>query len=58
MKEGFTWLDQLLFALMLIVSSGIGIYHGIYKKQKSANEYLLGGKQMSVAPIALSLITR
>ncbi|GJQ68439.1 hypothetical protein Trydic_g17025 [Trypoxylus dichotomus] len=42
---------------MLLVSTGIGIYHGLYKKQKNATDYLLGGKQMTVAPITMSLIT-
>ncbi|GJQ68454.1 hypothetical protein Trydic_g17033 [Trypoxylus dichotomus] len=42
---------------MLGASVLIGIYFGCFgKKQKTANEYLLGGKSMTVFPIAMSLI--
>lgn len=58
MKETFTRLDYSLFFLMLAFNSGMGIYYGLYRKQKTANDFLLGGKQMSVVPTALSIITR
>ena len=41
--------DYLVLAVMLLISSGIGIYYRFTGgKQKSAEEYLLGDKNMSV----------
>lgn len=55
----FSWYDYTLFGLMLGLSSMIGVYFGCFgKKQSSADEYLLGGKEMHVLPIALSLVAR
>lgn len=54
----FTIIDYAIFSAMLILSSAIGIYYGFIAKRKQNNtaEYLLGGKQMKVIPIAVSLI--
>lgn len=53
----FSWYDYLLFSLMLGLSALIGVYFAFCtkKKQVTADEYLLGGKEMTVFPIALSL---
>ncbi|XP_022915693.2 sodium-coupled monocarboxylate transporter 2-like [Onthophagus taurus] len=53
----FSWLDYTLFILMLLISTIIGIYYGFFQKQTSAKEYLLGGKNMNVWPISLSLVS-
>lgn len=58
MNEKFGWIDYFFFLLMLLISTGMGIYHGIYKKQQTATDYLLGGKQMAIVPISMSLISR
>lgn len=58
LKLEFTWYDYGLFSSMLISSTLIGIYFGFIKKQSTANDYLLGGKDMSPAPVAMSLIAR
>ena len=40
--------DYIVFAMTLLVSSGIGIYYRFSGgKQKTAEEYLLGNKSMS-----------
>lgn len=54
----FTIIDYGIFSAMLISSSVIGIYYGFIaqRKQNNTAEYLLGGKQMKVIPIAISLI--
>lgn len=54
----FTLLDYVLFLTMLLLSALIGIYFGFIKKQSTADDYLLGGKKMSVTPIAMSMISR
>lgn len=55
----FSWYDYTLFVVMLAFSTAIGIYFGCFgQKQASAEEYLLGGKEMAVFPIAMSLVAR
>lgn len=55
----FTWYDYTLFTMMLSLSTFIGIYFGCFGKgQSTADEYLLGGKDMKVFPIAMSLVAR
>ena len=45
----FGILDYLVLGFTLLVSSGIGIYYRFTGgKQKTAEEYLLGDKRMSV----------
>ncbi|KAK4876943.1 hypothetical protein RN001_009449 [Aquatica leii] len=56
-SELFSWIDYLLFSLMLCSSALIGIYFACKKnKVKIEDEYLLGGKTMQVFPVAASLI--
>lgn len=53
----FHWLDYVLFIACLVLSLGVGIYHGYFKGgQKSTTKYLLGDKKMSIFPVAMSLI--
>lgn len=54
----FSWFDYGLFVAMLLLSVLIGLYFGCCGHQDSINEYLLGGKEMSVVPIAISLVAR
>jgi solute carrier family 5 (sodium-coupled monocarboxylate transporter), member 8/12 len=61
--QKFGWPDYLVFVLMLVSCSMIGIYFGFYSKKskattKKADEYLVGGRNMSVLPIAMSLVAR
>lgn len=50
--------DYGLFVAMLGLSALIGIYFGFLNKKKQDNteEYLLGGKKMSIFPVSCSLI--
>uniref|UniRef100_A0A4W3HX75 Sodium-coupled monocarboxylate transporter 1-like n=1 Tax=Callorhinchus milii TaxID=7868 RepID=A0A4W3HX75_CALMI len=48
--------DYVVFIVMLLISVFIGIYHAIMgRRQQSNSEFLLGGRQMSALPVALSL---
>ena len=49
--------DYVLFALTLVISGGIGIFYAILdRKRVTTKEFLLGGKGMSVFPVAMSLM--
>lgn len=54
----FSVADYTVFILLLVLSALIGIYYGFIAKKKQDNtaEYLLGGKEMTLFPIAISLI--
>jgi len=56
----FSWLDFLVFGIMLCLSALIGVYFAFFakKKQNTTAEYLMGGKTMGIFPISLSLIAR
>ncbi|XP_067824585.1 sodium/iodide cotransporter isoform X2 [Heptranchias perlo] len=53
----FSLWDYLLFAVMLLISTGIGIFfaarHG--SGQRKAEEFFTGGRQMAALPVGLSL---
>ncbi|GJQ68435.1 hypothetical protein Trydic_g17021 [Trypoxylus dichotomus] len=53
----FTWVDYGFFSSTLLLSLLIGVYFGFIQKQTTVTDYLLGGKEMSAAPIAMSLIS-
>lgn len=49
--------DYLVFALMLLCSTLIGLYfHLTGGKQRTATEYLLGDSNMGIGPVAFSLM--
>ncbi|XP_075970300.1 sodium-coupled monocarboxylate transporter 1-like [Anticarsia gemmatalis] len=54
--QHFTWFDYLLFLFMLAICSGIGVYFGFVKKQKSTQDYLMGGRNMKLMPVCFSLV--
>ena len=54
----FGWVDYLIFALSMAISSSVGIYHAWKGAGSSTSNYLLGGKSMAVFPIAMSLAAR
>lgn len=56
-KDKFGAPEYAVFASVLLLSAAIGIYHAFFgPKQNTTDEYLLGGRQMSVLPVALSLL--
>jgi sodium-coupled monocarboxylate transporter 8/12 len=69
--QQFGLLDYAIFALMLVISSLIGVYFGCQDRLKSKKyrlnrlntnngsevlEYLVGGRNLQVLPVAISLI--
>lgn len=55
--QRFSWPDYLVFLFMLFLCVLIGIYFGFMQKTSSSEaEYLMGGRNMMVFPIALSLV--
>lgn len=56
--QRFSWPDYMVFVAMLFVCILIGIYFGVTQKSSSESEYLMGGRHMTVFPIALSLVAR
>ncbi|CAL8103918.1 unnamed protein product [Orchesella dallaii] len=53
----FTWEEWSVFGVVLAISVGIGIFFGCFgSKNKSNEEYLLGGRRMNPIPVALSLL--
>ncbi|XP_031769051.2 sodium-coupled monocarboxylate transporter 1-like [Galleria mellonella] len=54
--QHFTWLDYSVFVVMLTICGGIGIYFGFVNKQKSTQDYLMGGRNMKLLPVCFSLV--
>lgn len=55
--EQLNWMaEYAAFVIMLGLSVVIGLYYGCISKQNTVNDYLLGGKHMSVFPITMSLV--
>lgn len=54
----FTWIDFTIFILLLCVCLLVGIYFGFFNVSENAQDYLVGGRSMSVIPISLSLVAR
>ncbi|KAG8546281.1 hypothetical protein GDO81_019321 [Engystomops pustulosus] len=54
-KNFVVW-DYVVFAALLTVSAGIGVFFAIKeRKKKTSKEFLIGGRQMTCGPVALSL---
>ncbi|NXS76674.1 SC5A5 protein, partial [Pandion haliaetus] len=48
--------DYGVFGLMLLISTGIGLFHGLVKGgQKTSEDFFTGGRRMSALPVGLSL---
>ncbi|XP_075144984.1 solute carrier family 5 member brother of rumpel [Haematobia irritans] len=54
--QHFTWPDYVVFVAMFILCIFIGIYFGFMNKSSGESDYLMGGRNMLVLPIALSLV--
>ncbi|XP_037075870.1 sodium-coupled monocarboxylate transporter 1-like [Pollicipes pollicipes] len=54
----FSTVDYVVFALLLAISLGIGLYYGLChsSEMNDTEGYLLGGRQMGTLPAAMSLI--
>ncbi|XP_012938808.1 sodium-coupled monocarboxylate transporter 2 [Aplysia californica] len=54
----FSGVDYAVFIVLLVIFSVVGLYHAINdrrRKKENPNEFLLGGRSMSVFPVAMSL---
>ncbi|XP_063223254.1 sodium-coupled monocarboxylate transporter 2-like [Bacillus rossius redtenbacheri] len=52
----FGWADYLVLGAMLVVSSAIGLFYGFCgPRQRTANDFLMGGNSMGTFPMAMSL---
>lgn len=54
--QNFGTSDYIVFAVMLIACGFVGIYFGFVKKSSGEDEYLVGGRNMKMFPVSLSLI--
>ena len=51
--------DYVIFGVMILASSAVGLYHGYQsnkKKQNSESDYLLAGRNMTWFPLFISLV--
>ena len=52
--------DWVLFAAMLLVSAAIGVYYAIQdffgKNKATAGDFLMGGRNMRLLPVAISIL--
>ena len=55
-ENSFSIVDYVVFGIMLLISSAIGVYHAYGGKQASTKEYLMAGKDMPAFPIFVSLL--
>ncbi|XP_054710071.1 sodium-coupled monocarboxylate transporter 2-like [Uloborus diversus] len=56
-KDVFSTIDYVVFALMLAISAGIGVWYAFADRKKSnTQEFLMGGRSLSVLPVAMSVL--
>lgn len=55
-SQYFHTYDYVVFGLCLGLSAVIGLFYAIRDRKKNENEYLLAGRNLSVLPVALSLM--
>ncbi len=52
----FSVWDYVVFAGVIVVAAGLGLFQAIRgRKETSSTEFLLGGRQMTAVPVAMSL---
>ena len=56
-NNGLAWQDFFVFGCVLAVSASIGIVHAWPDRNKSANNYMMGGRNVPPIPVAMSLAT-
>lgn len=53
----FTWDDYLVFGIVIAISACIGFAFGWFdRKKKSTKDYLLGGGDLNVFPVGISIM--
>lgn len=53
----FQWVDFLVFGIVLGISAVIGIVFAFVDRNKTSDEYMMGGGNVNPGPIAMSLAT-
>uniref|UniRef100_A0A8D2B8I1 Solute carrier family 5 member 12 n=1 Tax=Sciurus vulgaris TaxID=55149 RepID=A0A8D2B8I1_SCIVU len=54
--KNFTVWDYVVFSALFVISCGIGVFFAVKERKKATSrEFLVGGRQMSFGPVALSL---
>jgi hypothetical protein len=56
-NDTFAWQDYLILGCTLGISTVIGVYFAWKDRNKNADEYMMGGGNVSPYPIAMSLAT-
>ena len=56
MEIRFHFVDYVIMVGFLLISLAIGVYYGVIQKQRTTEEYLFGNRQMSLVPVAVSLM--
>nr|XP_012134656.1 PREDICTED: sodium-coupled monocarboxylate transporter 1-like isoform X2 [Megachile rotundata] len=56
MMRNFGIWDYAVFVIMLIACGFVGIYFGFIKKSSGVDEYLVGGRNLKMFPVSLSLL--
>lgn len=52
-------MDYVIFAVMFLTSALISVYYGYFRsKSNSVEDYMFGGRNMPVIPVALSVMAR
>uniref|UniRef100_A0A4W3GYU6 Solute carrier family 5 member 5 n=1 Tax=Callorhinchus milii TaxID=7868 RepID=A0A4W3GYU6_CALMI len=56
-SQSFSFFDYVVFSVMLLISTGIGIFHAFLNrnKKKDTEEFFTGGRRMSALPVGMSL---
>ncbi|XP_044753033.1 sodium-coupled monocarboxylate transporter 1-like isoform X2 [Coccinella septempunctata] len=54
--QRFDWQDYGSFVAMLFLCVLVGFYFGFIKKSENAQEYLMGGRNMQIFPVSMSLL--
>ncbi|CAL1266319.1 unnamed protein product [Larinioides sclopetarius] len=56
-KDVFGIVDYIVFGIMLLISAGIGVWYAIVDRKKTdAQEFLMGGRSLSVFPVSMSVL--
>lgn len=56
-SRSFYLADYIIFAITIVLSVGIGLYHAFAGgKQKTTSEFHLGNRKMAIIPVAISLL--
>ena len=56
MEIKFHVADYVIMGAFLFISLSIGVYYGVIQKQRTTEEYLFGNRQMSLVPVAVSML--